>query len=183
MATTTELGPTTTTARRKSGPWRLSGKARKLTLFVHILSAGTWIGVDVVVAVLVCVGWFSSDTQNQATAYQALGLVAVWPMLVSGLTCLVSGVLLGLGSKYGLVRYWWVAIKLVLNVGLTVLVFFALRPGMAETVEFGRALGAGTPTGSAPSDMFFPPAVSLTALSFATYLSIFKPWGRTPRGR
>lgn len=182
MATTTELGPTTA-PRRTRKPWRLSGKARKLTLFVHILSAGIWIGVVVVVAVLVCVGWFSSDTQNQATAYQALGLVAVWPMLVAGATCLASGVLLGLGSKYGLIRYKWVATKLVLNVALVVLVYFALRPGMAETVEYGRALAAGTPNDTDVSGMFFPPAVSLTALSFATYLSIFKPWGRTPRGR
>jgi hypothetical protein len=26
---------------------------------------------------------------------------------------LASGVLLGLGSKYGLVRYWWVTVKLI----------------------------------------------------------------------
>ncbi|WP_240617039.1 hypothetical protein [Nocardioides speluncae] len=183
MATTTDLGPTTTTQTTAQGrkPWRFSGKARKLVLLVHIVSAGIWIGVDVIVAVLVCVGWFSSDTQTQATAYQALGLVAVWPMLVSGMVCLVSGIMLGLGSKYGLVRYKWVAVKLVLNVALVVLVFFALRPDMAETVEYGRALGAGTPNDTDISGMFFPPAVSLTALSFAMYLSIFKPWGRTRR--
>lgn len=180
MATTTELGPTTT-PRRARKPWRLSGRARKVTLFAHILSSGIWIGVDVVVGVLVCVGWFSSDSQTRATAYQALGIVAVWPMLVSGVACLLSGVLLGLGSKYGLIRYKWVAVKLVLNVALVVLVYFALRPGIGEAVEFGRSVGAGTPNDTDVSGMFFPPAVSLTALSFATYLSIFKPWGRTPR--
>jgi hypothetical protein len=30
--------------------------------------------------------------------------------------------------------------------------------------------------------MLFPPVVSICALSFATYLGVFKPWGRTPRG-
>jgi hypothetical protein len=35
---------------------------------------------------------------------------------------LASGVVLGLGTKWGLIRYWWVAAKLVLNVVLVALV-------------------------------------------------------------
>jgi hypothetical protein len=171
------VGMTTnlTQARR---PWRLRGRARKGMLIAHLLSAGIWIGVDLLVAVFVLVGWFSDDAGLRSVAYQALGSFVLWPMLVSALVCLATGVVLGLGSKYGLVRYWWVAVKLVLNLVLAVLIIVLLRPGMDEVVAYGRSVGAGEPTAFDASGLFFPPAVSLSALTFATILSVAKPWGR-----
>lgn len=164
--------------RRQRPPWRLGGRPRKTVLVLHILSAGIWVGIDLVVGVLVLTGWLTDDDAVKGVAYQALGMFAVWPMLVAGLVCLISGVLLGVGSKYGLLRYWWVAVKLVTNVVLCLLVVLALRPGLADVVEHGRALSSGRPSDLDVSFLFFPPAVSLTALGFATVLSVFKPWGR-----
>jgi len=161
--------------------WRLGKGARKVTLLVHIVSAGAWIGIDVIVAVLVGVGWFADSASTRGVAYQALGLFVVWPMLTSAVMCLGSGLLLGWGSKYGLVRYWWVAVKLFLNLLLTTLILIALNPAMPEVAEYGRSLAAGQPNSTDVSDLFFPPIVSLTLLTFATTLSIFKPWGRTRR--
>lgn len=169
---TRRLGP----ARR--APFRLRGRTRKTVLILHILSAGSWVGVDVIVAVLVFTGWLSDDRSLKGLSYQALGTFVVWPMLVSGLASLVTGVILGLGSKYGLVRYWWVAVKLVLNVVLCTLILIALQPGLGDVAQYGRDLAAGTATERDVSDLFFPPIVSLSALTFATILSVAKPWGR-----
>jgi hypothetical protein len=72
----------------------------------------------------------TNDDGIRALCYRALELFAVWPLIATSLVCLASGVVLGLGTKYGLVRYWWVAIKLVMNVVPVVLVAFALRPGV-----------------------------------------------------
>ena len=173
----------TTTAVRSSPEvrWRLGPRPRKLTLLVHLLSAGAWVGIDVMVAVLVGVGWFADDPAQRGAAYQALGWFVVWPMLAAALTCLASGVLLGLGSKYGLLRYWWVAVKLVLNLVLCTLILLALRPGMPEVVDHGQALAAGVASGVDVSFLFFPPVVSLTALAVASALAVFKPWGRVRR--
>jgi hypothetical protein len=150
-------------------------------LVVHILAAAAWIGVDVVVAVLVVAGRVSDQPASQGVAYLALGRFVVGPMLTAGLLCLVSGIVLGLGSKWGLVRYWWVAVKLVLNVALCTLIIMLLRPGMADVSAHGQALIDGTPATGNVSDLFFPPAVSLTALAIATTLSVYKPWGRARR--
>ena len=119
---------------------RISPALRKGTLVVHIASAGIWVGVDVIVAVLVLVGWFGDDPGVRGVAYQALGLFVVWPMLVSGLVCLLSGLLLGLASKWGLVRYWWVAVKLALNLVLCTLIVVVLWPGMDAVRAHGQAL-------------------------------------------
>jgi len=92
--------------------------------------------------------------------------------------CMISGVVLGLGSKYGLVKYWWVAIKLFMNIGMSLLIAFALRPGVNEAAEIGKRMMAGDPTAVIPSGLMHPVVVAPTLLLFAYILSVFKPWGR-----
>ncbi|MET0235287.1 MAG: hypothetical protein ABW224_11655 [Kibdelosporangium sp.] len=169
---------TVLTSPQRPNPARQAGKKlgknqRKGWLVLHIVSAGAWIGMDLVMAVLVFTAMWTSDPLIASLCYQVLEFVTVWPMLISGLLCLISGVVLGLGTKYGLVRYWWVAVKLVLNVVLCVLVLIALRSGVQEAAEYGRTM-----SGPAPSGMVFPPIVSTLSLLFATFVSVFKPWGR-----
>lgn len=153
---------------------------RKLWLVLHILSAAAWIGVDVIVAVLVAAGMSGGD-RTRGLAYQALGSFVVWPMLTAGLVCLGTGLILGLGSKWGLLRYWWVAVKLALNLVLCTLILVALNPGMPEVRAHGEALSAGLTSPLDTANLVFPPIVSLTALSLATVLSVYKPWGRMRR--
>lgn len=159
-------------------PWRLGARMRKGFLVVHIVSAGAWIGIDVVMGVLVFTAVFADDGVLKALCFQALELFAIWPLIIAGLVCLVSGVVLGLGTKWGLVRYWWVAVKLVLNVVLVALVPILLRPEVIEMAERGRQFIAGETVSLAVGDLIFPPIVSPTALLIAFVLAVFKPWGR-----
>lgn len=85
--------------------WRLGAGTRKGLLVLHIASAGAWLGMDLAMAVLIFTVLTTDNTTTKATSFQALELVAVWPLLATGLVCLASGVLLGLGSKYGLARF------------------------------------------------------------------------------
>ncbi|HEY7046654.1 MAG TPA: hypothetical protein VH373_05500 [Jatrophihabitantaceae bacterium] len=158
---------------------RLTVSQRKLVLLLHIAAAGVWLGLDVVVAVLVFTARGTSDPQTTAFCFRALELVAIWPMATAALISLVTGVLLGMASRYGLVRYWWVAVKLAMNLILSVLVIFLLRPGLHEAGDFGRRVAADLPGAFDSTSLMFPPIVSTTALAIAFVLSVFKPWGRT----
>lgn len=184
-ATTEAPGPSLTGAeparsqRAVTPTVGLTRGRRRALLVVHVLASGAWIGIDVIVAVLVGTGWFAADTGLRGLAYRALANFVVWPMLVSGLLCLLTGLLLGLGTKWGLLRYWWVAVKLALNVALCTLILVVLQPGMADVDAYGQDLLAGAGTDDAIVRLFFPPAVSLTCLGLATTLAIVKPWGRT----
>jgi hypothetical protein len=164
-------------------PWRLGARTRKGILVVHTVSAGVWIGIDVVMGVVIFTALLADDGNTKALCYRALELFAVWPLLTTGLVCLASGIVLGLGTKYGLVRYWWVAIKLALNIVLTTLVLVALRPGVIEAAEQGRRFAAGEPASLAVGDLIFPPIVSPTFLLIAFVLAVFKPWGRIRKRR
>ncbi|ADB33955.1 hypothetical protein Kfla_4939 [Kribbella flavida DSM 17836] len=177
MSTALQIRPRATT------PWRLAGRPRKLLLVLHLASVGSWLGIDVTMAVLVFTALGADDPGTRSLCFRALELVAVWPMTISGLTCLVTGVILAYGSKYGLTKYWWVVVKLVLNLLLTTLVLIALRPGVNDMAEQARIQEAGGPAMAPASDLIFPPIVSPTLLMVAVVLSVFKPWGRLRRNR
>ena len=169
-------------ARGGTQKWRLGAKTRKGILVVHIASAGVWIGIDVVMGVLVFTALFGNE-ETRALCYRALELFAVWPLIATGLVSLASGIVLGLGTKWGLVRYWWVAIKLALNIILVALVPVALRPEVIEKAEQGRRFVAGEAASLAVGDLIFPPIVSPTLLLIAVVLAVFKPWGQIRKRR
>jgi hypothetical protein len=167
-----------------SGP-RLGRNARRTLLVLHVACGVGWMGADVVLAVLMLAGWFSGDGPTVAAAYTAARLVIppVVPVLAGGM--LVTGVLLGLGTRYGLVQWWWVFVKLVIGVVLTVLVFVLLLPGALDlpTGLTGSADEIREQVGREGRHLLFPPLVSFVALAFSLVVSVFKPWGRTRRGR
>jgi hypothetical protein len=104
-------------------------------------------------------------------------------MFSAAMLSLITGVLLGLGSKYGLLRSWWVAIKLGLNLVLATLVVSALRGEVGTqlilAVSWPSAL---TWSGTSPN-LLYPPIVSPTALTVAFLLAVFGPWGRIRHNR
>jgi hypothetical protein len=159
--------------------FRLGRGWRQTLLVTHIVAAGAWIGIDVIVAVLVLVGRFGTNVESRSLAYRSLAAFVVWPMLTAGLLSLATGLLLGLGTKWGLLRYWWVAVKLALNLVLCTLILLVLQPGMDAVDGYGRDLITGTADPATVSELFYPPAVSLSTLIFATVLAVVKPWGRT----
>jgi hypothetical protein len=180
------MGPATTTEEaimlRTDVRWRLGNRTRKSILVAHIASAGAWLGIDVVMGVLVFTAMFTSDEGVKALCFRALDVIAVVPLLTMGLLCLVTGVLLGVGSRYGLVRYWWVLIKLILNLVLSSLVLILLAPEISAHAELAQRAMPGDAVSLTVGHLVFPPIVSTTALLVAMTLAVFKPWGRVRPG-
>jgi len=142
-------------------------------------------GADVVLAVLVVAAQASGDGATVSAIYTVVRLFIPWtvPFLAGGM--LVTGVVLGWGTKYGLVQWWWVLVKLGVGIVLTALVFVALVPGALSLPHglAGTAEQVRDAAGNAGTDLMLPPFVSFAALAFALVLSVFKPWGRTRWGR
>jgi hypothetical protein len=156
----------------------LSARGRKITLVAHIAAAGSWIGIELVLGVLVITAMTAERSADVAALSVAIAAFANWPLVFVGAVTLVSGLLLGLGTKIGVLRYWWVVVKLALNVVLLTLVFVLLMPGVATLgSSASEALAGGTPV-VFDGQLIFPPIVSSTALVFAMTLAVFRPWGR-----
>ena len=169
-------------ANRGAG-WRLSPRLRKAVLLLHMVCGIGWMGADIALFILLYTGLTTDDGAIAAACYTAVSVfvpVAVPPL---SLGMLATGLLLGWGTKWGVLRYWWVVVKLVLAVTMVVLVFVSLVPGVNDLSNPDATLSADAvrdSLGSAPTQMMFPPVVSFAMLATAAILSVFKPWRRTP---
>jgi hypothetical protein len=106
-------------------------------------------------------------------------LFADWLLLPVAFFTLVSGLVLSLGTQWGLARHRWVYVKFWLTLATVTATAFALRPGLGSTVS---AVAAGEPLPDA-TGLMMGPIVSLSAYVFMTVISVLKPWGLTRRGR
>jgi hypothetical protein len=90
----------------------------------------------------------------------------------AGLAAATTGVLLGLGTKWGLARYWWVLAKEIIVVPVVVTDLLLVAPGAHDAVH-GQLSGA-------PLD---PAIAHCVVLIAATVLSLVKPFGRIRAAR
>lgn len=159
-------------------------RTKRTVLVLHIVSCVGWIGVDLALLPLVITGLTTDDGQTAATAYRAIAILAPWTIPVLSTLILVTGVLLGLGTRWGLKRYWWVLVKLGISILLAVLVWVALLPGVAALEVTDATTGDQVRAALADPTMFlYPPVVSSLLLTVAVVLSVFKPWGRRGEGK
>ncbi|WP_084964888.1 hypothetical protein [Thermoactinospora rubra] len=162
----------------RSGTKRLGHRTYKTMLVLHVFSIATWVGMDLAFGTLVLTAVLTDSRDIAATSLKAIEIFAVWPMFAASVAALLTGAVLALGTKYGLVRYWWVVVKLLINLLMCALILFSLRYGVAEAAEYGRRLEAGTAEQHPMSDLLYPVFVAPTLLMVAVILSVFKPWGR-----
>jgi hypothetical protein len=166
---------------------RLTPTGRKAVLVLHIAGGVGWMGLDAGLLILAATGLTTDTGRTAVSCYTAIGLVVPPAVLTLSLVMLATGLILGLGTKWGLLRYWWVLVKLALGLVLTGLVFFALLPATVALPEAVASAGDGggaavrAALGATPVQLMFPPVVSFLALGFALVLSVFKPWGKVQR--
>ncbi|WP_020108579.1 hypothetical protein [Nocardia sp. 348MFTsu5.1] len=161
-----------------SNNFQLGKRSRQAVLTIHIVVAVAWIGVNLAFLALDAVALTTADGRLVAACISAIVIIIppVVPALVVGM--MISGVVLGLGTKWGLFRHWWVTSKLIIGTVLLVLVAVLLIP---------NALSMATPDPNRSADqlrdqfdmisLLMPPIVSSVALVAATVLSVYKPAG------
>ncbi|MFJ8717667.1 DUF2269 domain-containing protein [Streptomyces violaceus] len=158
---------------------KLSRPARRAVLVVHVTASASWLGLTLG---LLALGTTTATTGSAVTveaSVRAMRLFADWLLLPVAFLTLLSGLVLSLGTPWGLARHRWVCTKFWLTLATTTATVFALRPGVNSAVA---AVAAGGPLPDA-GDVLFGPVVSLSAYVFMTVISVLKPWGLTRRGR
>jgi len=150
-----------------------SQTTRKLVLLAHILSSVGWIGAVAAFLALAITGVRSSDPRMVHAVCVAMEPMTCWVIVPLAFTSLATGVLLSLGTKWGLLRHYWVIMKLVINaLSLPILL---LHVGIIHRV-------ARTFATADMNQLVVAAIASLAALLLATFLSVFKPRGLTRYG-
>jgi hypothetical protein len=156
---------------------RLPRPARRAVLVAHVTVSVGWLGISLCLLTLAIAGARDPDA-FAVPAYTAMKLFADWLLLPVALLSLTTGLVLSLGTSWGLAKYRWVWVKFWLTLAATGLTVFSFKPGADEAAALVAA-GETVPS----TDLLFPPAVSLSLYAFLTAVSVLKPWGLTRRGR
>ncbi|WP_436985163.1 DUF2269 domain-containing protein [Streptomyces sp. enrichment culture] len=164
----------TTTSKPKLGR-----SARRAVLVVHVIASASWLGLTLGLLALGTTAATTGSAVSVEASVRTMKLFADWLLLPVAFLTLFSGLVLSLGTAWGLALHRWVVTKFWLTLATTAATAFALRPGVDTAVT---AVAAGGPLPDA-GDVLFGPLVSLSAYVFMTVISVLKPWGPTRRGR
>lgn len=170
------------TANRNGGPVTarikpLHGVPRKVWQVIHIVSAVGWLGIELCVLGLTVIAFGTDDAGTVRLAHDAATLLAETFFLPATVLMLLSGVVLGLGTKWGLVRYYWVAVKLAIGLALLVAGTISLEVALRGVSD--HAAESVLTDGEVISVIGMLSMIALLTLVSAV-LSVFKPWGRIP---
>jgi hypothetical protein len=149
---------------------KLSPRWRKAVLTLHVVASVGWLGTDLV---LVTLGISGLSGWRPEVVYPALGFVGQTLFVPLSLIVWLIGVFNAWVTPWGLLKHWWVAVKLAITTVMLGLVVFALRPNLVAALDQGAAL-----PDRIRLDLVIAPLVSSSLLVIATLLSTYKPWGR-----
>jgi hypothetical protein len=149
---------------------------QKFALLTHITFSVGWFGAIVPYVALVIAGLTSHNTQMVRAACLSMELIGWYAIVPFSFAALLSGLVLSLGSQWGLFRHWWIVAKFLLTIFAIVV--------LLRHMEYVSRMAKET---MLSSDDFRPDFIHATGgllvLFAAMTLSVFKPWGMTPYGR
>jgi hypothetical protein len=149
---------------------RLSPRARKSLLTLHIGASVALIGSAGITALsLIATGERAGDAQVIYAAARTLVFTLGIPL---SFVSLLSGIALGLGTRWGVLVHRWTTAKLGLQLAIIVCGGLVIRPAMDSLIDGGDAAEWTMVAGAA-----FNTACAMLAVG----LAVFKPGGRLRR--
>jgi hypothetical protein len=157
------------------GKTRLPRKARRALLTVHVVSSVGWLGIELAMLALCLTGMAAGHPASMRGMYHAAAVLADTMLMPAALLMVVSGVVLSVGTKWGLARHHWVFAKVVIGALLLVASVFTLNDNLRTVADLA---GSAAPSGADTVGLAGMMSVLALLGLAATVLSILKPWGR-----
>jgi hypothetical protein len=161
----------------------MTPRLRKFALTVHLTFSVGWIGAVVAFLTLVVAAMTSQDAQTLRAAWIAMELTGWFAIVPLALASLLTGLVMALGTKWGLFRHYWVLISLVLTILAT-----GVLLGNMQAVSFFAGIAAEMDSadvrrlrGGLRSELLHA-GVGLMVLLVIQVLNVYKPRGMTPYG-
>jgi hypothetical protein len=152
---------------------------RKFALTVHVSSSVGWLGSVVAYLTLVVTTLTSQDAQTVRAAWIAMELTGWFAIVPLALASLLTGLVMSLGTPWGLFRHYWVLFKFLLTILATIILILNMK-----TVSLLAGVAAkmdNADLGGLPGQLLHP-AGGLVVLLVIMILSVYKPRGITPYG-
>ncbi|MFI5590792.1 hypothetical protein ACIA5G_37490 [Amycolatopsis sp. NPDC051758] len=145
---------------------KTSPRWRQAVVWLHVVSSVAWMSQALALVVLMSLA-LTAPSPAATSMADRLDSVLLAPMAnVSAFT----GLLLAGATAWGYTRYWWVLTKFALTLIQLYAGIFLLSPALRDSAD----------TGSASWAQIAGASLMASALSFQAWLSIAKPWKKTP---
>lgn len=156
----------------------MAKRTRKLFLTLHVGFSVAWLGAAIAMLIFGISALITKDTALRHYAYAFMHIFDLAFVIPFVLMSLFTSLFNSLGTPWGLTKYWWVLLKLLIS--LSIVGFAGAKEnfwvrGLAEKTEEYLALN---PHADLYLVIFF--SLGIVGLWIATILSIYTPWGRTP---
>jgi hypothetical protein len=158
----------------------LTPRLRKFALATHLTFAVGWIGTVVAYLALGVAAVTSQDAQTVRAAWIAMELIGWYVIVPLAFASLLTGLVMALGTKWGVFRHYWVLFSLGLTIFATVVLLLHMPDvnvlaDVAQEAEGASLDGLG-------GDLLHP-GLGLVVLLMIQALNVYKPRGLTPYGR
>lgn len=155
---------------------------RKFMLTVHLISSVGWIGAVIAYVAFGVSAVTSQNAQTVRAAWIAMELTGWYVLVPLALAALLTGLVMSLGTSWGLFRHYWVLITLVLTIFSTVVLLLHM-PTVSHLADMAReANGSDLADLSGLGGDLFYALGGLLVLLVITVLNVYKPRGLTPYG-
>ena len=161
----------------------MAPRVSKFILTSHITFSVGWFGAVAVFLALAITGVNSQDNQLARAAYLAMELSGWFVIVPFCFASLLTGLVQSLGTKWGLFNHYWIIVKLVLTLAITILLLLHMQPiGYLAGIATNTPFSGGHETGLQLQLIANAGAALVVLLGIIT-ISIYKPWGRIQYGR
>ncbi|WP_330273243.1 hypothetical protein OG205_41495 [Lentzea sp. NBC_00516] len=140
-------------------------RARTLLVWLHVVTSVGWLSQAVALLALVLHGMRTGDL----SAFRMARYLDHEVLAIMANTSAFSGFMLSATTPWGYFRHWWVLAKFVITVSQLYIGIFILSGNLQEALN--GHVTAWMPVGT---------ALMISAIAFQAWLSVAKPWGRTP---
>lgn len=154
-------------------------RLRKLVLSVHLTVSVGWIGSVLAYLALGVAAVRSRDITTVRAAWTAMEVVGWYVIVPVAVLSLLTGVGMALGTKWGLLRHYWVAVSFVLTLISTVVLILHM-PDVTAMAQMAQT-SEGTALESLGGDLGHP-GIGLVVLLVVQVLNLYKPAGLTRYG-
>jgi uncharacterized membrane protein len=161
----------------------MTPRLRRFALTAHIISSVGWFGAIAGFLVLAITALTSRDAQTVRGAYLAMELIGWYVIVPFCLASLVTGLVMSLGTPWGLFRHYWVLAKFMITVVSALILFgFTQTLGSLGNLAANTTLSIDELRNLSQSPVLHSGG-GLFALLVTTILAIYKPRGMTRYGR
>jgi hypothetical protein len=152
---------------------------RKFVLIAHLTFSVGWIGTVVAYLALGITAVRTEKPQTIRAAWMAMEIIGWYVIVPLAVGSLVTGLVMALGTKWGLLRHYWVLISFVLTAICTMILLLHMPTVTSMADQAQHAQGAAL---EALGGDLFHPGVGLVILLLIQTLNVYKPSGMTRYG-